>query len=304
MAWIKRIVLFSLVNIAVVVMVSVILNLLGIGRYQTAAGLNHGTLLVFCLVWGMVGSVISLFLSKPLAKWTMGVRVIDPLSGGREGELLRTVQRLSQSAGLAKTPEVGIYPGSELNAFATGATRNSSLVAVSEGLLRYMDKEEVEGVLAHEVAHIANGDMVTMTLIQGVINAFVMYAARVIAYLISQFMRGEEDQQGAGLNPLVHSLVVMALEIVFGLIGSIIVASFSRYREFRADAGGAKLAGRSKMIAALRKLQVGLDMARDEAGSNSMAAFKISQRPSKFLALFSTHPPLERRIEKLNTFGI
>ncbi len=304
MTWLKRIFLFSLVNIAIVVTVSIILNLLGVGRYQTAGGINQGSLIVFCLVWGMVGSFISLLLSKPIAKWTMGVEIIDPNAGGTRGELVRTVHRLAQAAGLSKMPEVGIYGGAELNAFATGATKNSSLVAVSEGLLRHMDRDEVEGVLGHEIAHIANGDMVTMTLIQGVVNAFVMYIARMAAFAISQALRGNEDErEGGGLSPLVYSLTVMVFEILFGILGSMVVAAFSRYREYRADAGGARLAGRNKMISALQKLRAGIELDAGEGGQ-SMAAFKISSKPSKFTALFSTHPPLEERIERLQKYAV
>lgn len=301
MTWFKRIALFMLTNLAVILTVSFILNILGVGRYVTAQGLDHQSLLIFCLVWGMVGSFISLLLSKPMAKWIMGVQVIPATAGGREGELVRMVHRLSQSAGLPKMPEVGIYPGREVNAFATGATKGSALVAVSEGLLYAMNKDEVEGVLGHEIAHVANGDMVTLTLIQGVINAFVMYIARVAAYAVSQAMRGSSDRDG-GLSPLVYALTVFVFEIVFGILGSIVVATFSRYREYRADAGGARLAGRQKMIAALQRLQVGVEREEDRGGAQ-MAAFKINHKGSRFLALFSTHPPLGERIARLQRYA-
>jgi heat shock protein HtpX len=304
MAWFKRIFLFALVNVAVLVTVSIVLNLLGIGKYQTAGGgIDQGALIAFCLVWGMVGSFISLLISKPMAKWTMGVQIIDPNAGGSHGELVRMVHRLAQGAGLSKMPEVGIYPGQELNAFATGATKNSSLVAVSEGLLRHMDRDEVEGVLGHEIAHIANGDMVTMTLIQGVVNAFVMYIARMAAFAVSQFLRGNDEEEGQGLSGLAYMLTVMVFEILFGILGSMVVAAFSRYREYRADAGGARLAGRNKMISALQKLQAGMQLEQGSGGA-SMSAFKISSQPSKFLALFSTHPPLEERIERLRKYAV
>ncbi len=306
MTWVKRIGLFFLVNMAIMIMVSLILNLLGVGQYRTVQGLDQGNLLVFCLVWGMVGSFVSLLLSKQIAIWTMKVQLIDPRAMGAEGELVRLVDRLSKSAGLGKTPVVGIYPGQEVNAFATGPTKNRALVAVSQGLLQRMDKDEVEGVLAHEVSHIANGDMVTMTLIQGVVNAFVMYIARVAAYGVSQFLRGDNEREGGGLSHLTYALTVMAFEVVFGILGSIVVASFSRYREYRADAGGARLAGRHKMIGALRRLQTAMERGVQEpeqSGSSSLAAFKIAGRPSGFLALFSTHPPLEARIARLQQAG-
>ncbi len=298
MTWFKRIFLFAAVNIAIVVTVSLILNLLGVGRYMTANGLDQGALLAFCLVWGMVGSFISLLISKQMAKWTMGVQVIPPNAGGREGDLVRTVAMLAKSAGLPRTPEVGIYPGYEVNAFATGPTKARALVAVSEGLLRSMNREEVEGVLGHEIAHIANGDMVTMTLIQGVVNAFVMYIARVAAFALSQFLKGNDEREGQGMSHLAYSLTVMVFEIVFGILGSIIVAWFSRQREFRADAGGARFAGRQNMIAALQRLQMASGIDEDQGGAQ-MAAFKIQHKPSKYLQLFSTHPSLDERIARL-----
>ncbi|MFY7928225.1 MAG: protease HtpX [Oligoflexus sp.] len=302
MGWFKRIALFALVNVAIMVMVSLILNLLGVGGYRTAQGLDHSALMVFCLVWGMVGSFISLLLSKKIAKWTMGVQIISPSAGGAEGDLVRTVHRLAQAAGLSKMPEVGIYAGQEINAFATGPTKNNSLVAVSEGLLRHMNRDEVEGVLGHEIAHIANGDMVTLTLIQGVVNAFVMYIARVAAYAVSQFMRGDEEE-GQGMSHLAYVFTVFFFEMIFGLLGSMVVSAFSRYREYRADAGGARLAGRNKMVAALQKLQAGLQL-QDAEGVASMAPFKISSKPSKFAALFSTHPPLSERIARLQKYVV
>lgn len=304
MAWMKRFALFALVNVAIMVMVSLILNLLGISGHRTAAGLNHGNLIVFCLIWGMVASVISLFLSKKIAIWTMGVQLIPANAGGVEGELVRMVHRLAQGAGLGKMPDVGIYPGMELNAFATGPSRNNSLVAVSQGLLQRMDRDEVEGVLAHEVAHIANGDMVTMTLIQGVVNAFVMYFARVAAFAVSQVLRGDDEREGEGMSHLAYTLTVFVFEIIFGILGSMVVAGFSRYREYRADAGGARLAGRNKMIAALQKLRATMSPESAEVRSSTVAALQISGQPSKFLALFSTHPPLEERIERLRKYAV
>jgi heat shock protein HtpX len=299
MAFMKRIMLFAAVNIAIVVTVSVVLNLLGVQPYLTNRGLNLGSLAIFCLIWGMVGSFISLLLSKKIAIWTMGVEIIDPNSSGRSSELVQMVHRLAKGAGLEKMPEVGIYPGMEINAFATGPTKNNSLVAVSQGLLNRMDREEVEGVLGHEVAHIANGDMVTMTLIQGVVNAFVMFFARIAAYAVSQFLRGDREE-GEGLGHFAHMMTVFVFEIFFGILGSMIVAWFSRYREFRADAGGAKLAGRNKMIRALQRLKANSEL--PEEGAPAMAAFKISSKKGGWLHLFSTHPSLDVRIARLQQY--
>lgn len=297
----KRFLLFGLVNIGVVITVSIILSLLGVEPYLTANGLNYSSLAVFCLIWGFVGSFISLLLSKKMAKWMMRVEVLDPQHGGEYGELVRTVHRLAKAAGLEKMPEVGVYPGEELNAFATGPSRNNSLVAVSDGLLRNMTRDEVEGVLGHEVAHIANGDMVTMALIQGVVNAFVMFFARIAAFAVQQFLRGDDEEGESGFSHLAYMFTVIAFELFFGLLASMVVAAFSRQREFRADAGGAVLAGRAKMEAALKRLQSATDIIRSD--SQSIQSMKISSKPSKMLALFSTHPPLEVRIDRLRKFA-
>lgn len=289
----KRIMLFLAVNLLILVTLSVTLNLLGVGAYFSARGINYGSLMAFCLVWGMGGALISLALSRFMAKWMMGVQVIDPnttdpaLSG-----LVATVHNLARAAGLPKMPEVGYYPSPEINAFATGPTRSRALVAVSAGLLERMDQAQLEGVLGHEIAHVANGDMVTMTLVQGVINAFVMFLARVIAFFIANRGRDEDSS----LSP--NYLVVFLLEIVLSALGMIAVAAFSRYREFRADEGGARLAGREKMIGALEALQSTVAYA-DLTNKASMSAFKISGK--RRFALFATHPPLEDRIERLKT---
>jgi heat shock protein HtpX len=295
MALFKRFGVFFLVNIAVMVTISIIASALGLNRYvvQGPQGrqLDYATLMGFCLLWGMVGSFISLGISRIMAKWSMGVKVISPeQAAGEDRWLLSKVYELSAKAGLKTMPEVGIYESPEVNAFATGPTRNRALVAVSTGLLHRMGKDEIEGVLAHEVAHVANGDMVTMTLVQGVINAFVMFFARIAAFAIGQTVKEEQ-------RPMVEFIASIVLQIVFGILGSIIVAKFSRYREFRADAGGASLGGRGKMVAALERLRMAHDFVDD--GHKSVAAFKISGRPNGFLALFSTHPPLEERIERL-----
>lgn len=298
MAIAKRIFFFALVNIAMVVTISIVLAVLGVGPYMQAQGLNYGALAVFCLIWGMGGAFFSLALSRVIAKWTMGVKVIDPNTPGELGELVRTVHNLARAARLPKMPEVGVYDSPEVNAFATGPTKARALVAVSSGLLRTMNRSEAEGVLAHEVAHVANGDMVTMTLIQGVVNAFVMFLARIAAFAIQSALanRSDNDERPVGQGWAYH-LTVMAFEIVLGLFGAMIVAWFSRWREFRADAGGATLAGRDKMRAALQRLQSYVD--RIDDSHQTVAAFKINGHRGGFAALLSTHPPLEERIRRL-----
>ena len=275
------------------VTITLVTSLLGVNRYLTAYGINYEALAGFCLIWGFGGAFISLALSRIIAKWTMGVKLIEPeRASGFEKELVQTVYQLAQKAGLSKMPEVGIYESPDLNAFATGPTRNRSLVAVSSGLLRSMNRNEVEGVLAHEVAHIANGDMVTMTLVQGIVNAFVMFVARIIGYAVSQTVK-EENRH------LVNMLVVIVCEILLGILGSMAVAWFSRLREYRADQGGAQLAGREKMISALQCLQRSYGHMEADNAPQSVAAFRISNKRGGLLALFSTHPPLEERVARL-----
>lgn len=294
-----RIGLFILVNILIMLMISVVTRLLGLEGYMTASGINYQSLMVFCLIWGMGGSFISLAISKWMAKKMFRIQMIDPNSPGAAGEIARTVHRLAQSAGLSKMPEVGIYPSPEVNAFATGPTKNSALVAVSEGLLHRMNRDELEGVLAHEVGHIANGDMVTMTLIQGVVNAFVMFLARVLAFAISSAMRSDDEESSGG--GLIDFVLVIVFQILFGILGSMVTGWFSRHREFRADKSGAKLAGKQKMIAALERLRNSSD--EISPAHESMAALKISgRRAESLMALLSTHPPLERRINALRSY--
>src|SRR5574343_1377747 len=246
----KRIVLFVLTNLAVVVVLGLVASLLGVNRYLTANGLNLGALLGFALVMGFGGAIISLLISKPMAQWTSGVQVIETPRNQDEAWIVETVRRFSERAGIGM-PEVGIYEG-EPNAFATGAFKNSALVAVSTGLLQGMTREEVEAVIGHEVAHIANGDMVTMTLIQGVMNTFVVFLSRVIGYAVDSFLRrNDSESSGPGIGYMVTTIV---MDIVLGFVAAIIVAWFSRQREFRADAGAAELMGRKQpMIQALRQ---------------------------------------------------
>ena len=302
MSWLRRIGFFIALNIVVVLTISFVVNLLGLGPTITAQGMNYASLIAFCLLWGMGGAFISLLLSKQMAKWGMGVRVIDPQTRNlEERQLLETVHRLARQAGIMKMPEVGYYDSPEVNAFATGPTKNNSLVAVSTGLLRSMDGRSVEGVLGHEVSHIANGDMVTMTLLQGVVNAFVMALARVVAFALDNFLRGDRDRGGLGTFGYIG--VVWLLEILLFIPGSFVIGWFSRQREYRADAGGARLAGRENMIGALKSLMRVHDLnsaVQRESQSQTVAALKISgSGAGLFSALRATHPPLEKRIERL-----
>ncbi|MEY3035569.1 MAG: protease HtpX [Burkholderiaceae bacterium] len=285
----KRIVLFVLTNLAIVLVLGVMASVLGLNRFITANGLDLTTLLGFSLLIGFGGAFISLLISKPVAKWSTGAQVIDRPSNQDEAWLVQTVQRLASQADIGM-PEVAIYEGAA-NAFATGAFRNNALVAVSTGLLQSMTHEEVEAVLAHEVAHIANGDMVTMTLIQGVMNTFVVFLSRVIGYAVDTFMRrGDTQSSGPGIGYFVTTIV---MDILLGFVAAIVVAWFSRQREFRADAGAAQLMGRRQpMINALARLG-GL-----EAGAlpKSVAALGIA---GGLGSLFATHPPIEQRIAAL-----
>lgn len=300
MAMVKRIFLFLLVNILVVTTISITLSLLGVRPYINAYGIDYEQLAIFCLVWGMGGSFISLLMSRFMAKMMMGVKVIDPNTRDADlQDLVQTVHHLARSAGLSTMPEVGIYDSPDLNAFATGPSKSRSLVAVSTGLLQRMNKSEVEGVLGHEIAHIANGDMVTLTLIQGVVNAFVMFLARVLAFAVSQALRSKDDE--GGRSHFMEYLMITVFEIFFSVLGMMVVAWFSRLREFRADSGGAKVAGRDKMIAALQALQraYGSPIGELDETPPQMKAFQISTRKGGFLSFFSTHPPLEQRIAAL-----
>ncbi|MGX9725764.1 MAG: protease HtpX [Candidatus Electronema sp. VV] len=286
----KRVVLFLLTNIAVMLVLSVSARILGVDRFLTAGGLNMGMLLAFAALMGFGGSFISLFMSKTMAKWSTGAQVIEQPSNQEEKWLVETVAKLADKAGLPM-PEVAMYEG-EPNAFATGPSKSNSLVAVSTGLLQTMSRREVEAVLAHEVAHIANGDMVTLTLIQGVVNTFVIFISRAAAYAVDNFLRSdEEESSGPGMAYMVISI---AFELLFGFLASIVVMYFSRQREYRADAGAAYLLGDGRpMIDALRALG---GLPPNEL-PKEMAASGISGNSMK--AIFSTHPPLEDRIAAL-----
>jgi len=291
----KRIVMFVAVNLLILVGISILLSVLGVQPYLTAQGIDLTQLLAFAAVWGFGGALISLALSRVMAKWMMGVKILSPQTQDPDEQLLlEMVHQLSRSAGLPKMPQVGIYESQEVNAFATGPTRSRALVAVSTGLLSKMDRQSIAGVLAHEVAHIANGDMVTMTLLQGVVNVFVIFFARVAAWALSQLV--DEEKRG-----IVHMVATIVLDIALGILGLLVVSAYSRHREFRADAGGAQLAGTDAMVSALRALKRLSRSANDtENAAPALAALKISSgRASNLAAWFSTHPPLELRIERL-----
>jgi heat shock protein HtpX len=288
----KRVFLLIATNVAVMVVLSVVASLLGVDRYLTANGLNLGALLGFAAVFGFGGAFISLLMSKTMAKMSTGAQVITTPSNSTEYWLVDTVGRLAKAAGLAM-PEVAIYEG-EPNAFATGATKNNSLVAISTGLLRAMTKDEAEAVLAHEISHIANGDMVTLTLIQGVVNTFVFFLSRVIGFFVDSALRRGDDRSGPGIG---YMITVMVSQIALGFLASIIVAWFSRQREFRADAGSAKLEGGPRnMIAALQRLG-GLS---PEPLPSGLATAGIA---GKTASLFASHPSIEERIAALSRAG-
>lgn len=296
----RRILFFVLINVVVTLTLSFILNLFHVQPYLRSYGLDMKSLMLFCLIWGMGGALISLVMSRQIAKWMLRVRIIDPSSNeGKTSALLQSVYALSREAGLSVMPQVGIFESTEPNAFATGPTQRSSLIAVSSGLLNRMSQNELEGVLAHEIAHIKNGDMVTMTLLQGVVNAFVMFLARVLAFVCSGLGKNKRDSSSSG-SYLSYTLFVFLFEMVFMVFGMMIICAYSRYREFRADRGGARLAGKEKMIAALESLKRTLSIHDRELDKSTVAAFKISaQKKNGFLCLLSTHPPLEERISRL-----
>jgi heat shock protein HtpX len=285
----KRIILFLITNLAVVLVLSIVLRLLGLDRVVQANGIDVPSLLVFSFVVGFVGAIISLLMSKSMAKWSTGAKVIDTPRDEAEVWLFDTIRKLAQTAGVAM-PEIAVYEG-EANAFATGAFKNSALVAVSTGLLQSMNKEEVEAVLGHELSHVANGDMVTLTLIQGVVNTFVIFFARIAGYIVDRTVFRTERGVGPG-----YYITVLVCQIIFGILASVVVAYFSRRREFRADAGSAKLLGSPQpMIHALARLG-GL-----EAGSlpPSFQASSITGSPGGLMALLASHPPIEERIAAL-----
>jgi heat shock protein HtpX len=295
----RRIALFIATNLAVLLLLSIVCRLFGIDQMAAARGYGGmGGLLAYAAVFGMGGAFISLAMSKTIAKWSTGARVIEQPQDETERWLVDTVRRHAQAAGIGM-PEVAIYDAPEMNAFATGMTKNSSLVAVSSGLLQQMNREQAGAVLGHEIGHVANGDMVTLTLIQGVLNTLVILAARIVGRLVDSWMSGGRDDNRGGTG-IGYFVTVMVLQLVFGLFASIIVAAFSRWREFRADAAGAQFAGRGAMISALQRLQANHG---ESTLPQTMAAFGISgPLGDGFKRLFMSHPPLEERIAALQNF--
>lgn len=291
----KRVALFLLTNLAILVVLGIVVNILGVNRFVSSSGIDVGSLFVFAAIFGMGGSFISLAMSKWIAKRSTGAQVIEQPRNQAEAWLLETVHRQAKAAGIGM-PEVAVYDAPEPNAFATGASRNNALVAVSTGLLRNMNQDEVEAVLGHEISHVANGDMVTLALIQGVVNTFVIAIARIVGFVVDRALSSSsnEEYQGPGLGYWIASMIA---EILLGFLASIVVMWFSRQREFRADAGGANLAGRQKMIAALDRLR---RLAEPSHLPSEMAAFGINGGLGEGLKkLFMTHPPLEERIAAL-----
>lgn len=289
----RRIALFFLINALVVVTISIVLSLLNVKPYLTAYGLDLQSLMIFCLIWGMCGALISLALSRKIAKWMMRIQLVGASSA--HADLYHMVAKLARDANLPDVPEVGIFDSPQMNAFATGPTKRRSLVAVSTGILQKMNREELEAVLAHEITHISNGDMVTMTLIQGIVNAFVMFLARILAYAVSAAGRSNSRRS----SYMSYYLFTILFEVVFMFFGAMVVGAFSRQREFRADRGGAILTRKEHMIAALEKLRTAQTKAPNQQKS-SLNALMISL-PGKggLLSLLSTHPPLDDRIERL-----
>lgn len=292
----KRMVLWLGVNIAIVAVIMTIASVFGLQPYLTSQGLSLVSLAIWAALIGFAGSFISLLLSKKMAKWMLKVKVIREPKTQDERWLVQMVEQLASRAGIG-TPEVGVYRSPEVNAFATGARRNHSLVAVSSGMLTSMNHDEIEGVLAHEISHVSNGDMITMTLLQGVMNTFVIFAARALGYVIASRI------DSRGVERMTFWLVSIALEIVFGILASLVVMAYSRRREYRADAGSARLSGKMKMIAALKKLQQLQNGAVNDPRSASLATLKISTR-SRRLKLWRSHPDLQKRIERLQQLSI
>ncbi len=292
MKMISRIGLLILTNLAVVIVIGILMRVLGLDVALAGKGLQPMALLAYSMIAGFSGAFISLLLSKFMAKWTTGAKVIESPRDETEAWLFATVERLARGAQINR-PEIAIYDSEDMNAFATGAFRNSALVAVSTGLLRGMSREAVEGVLAHEIAHVANGDMITMTLVQGVLNTFVIFLSRVVGYAVDKLVLRNDDRRGPGIG---YTITVILSQIVLGILASLIASWYSRRREFRADAGSAKLNGKGPMIAALRRLQAEHD---PPALPESMRAFGIHGGGGGLSALFRSHPALEDRIAAL-----
>jgi heat shock protein HtpX len=294
--------LMLLVNLGIVLTLSFVLKITGLENYLLRSGIGYQGLAIFCLIFGMGASFVSLLLSKKLVKWRLKIHLVDGThSDPSVRRLFESVRYLSQKAGLPQTPEVGVYESPEVNAFATGPSKDDSLVAVSTGLLASMRQDEIDGVLGHEIAHISNGDMVRMTLLQGVMNALVMFVSRIAAQIVVSAMRGDRDErrQGGG-GVFMYFMIVQLFEIALGVLGMLVVNGYSRVREFRADRGGADFAGREKMINALKALKLRAEFV--DKGQPDLQALKISGgRGGLVMRLFSTHPPLDERIAALQS---
>ncbi len=301
--WTKRISFFLITNFAIMITLSIFLKLTGLDVVLSQAlGGGYVGMFGMCLIYGMVFSFMSLWMSKGSAKRAYKIKILEEHDPSHNNLVMR-VHNFSKSAGLEKMPEVGVYESKQMNAFATGPSKNNSLVAVSTGLMANMNQDEVDGVLAHEVAHIANGDMVTMTLIQGVMNAFVMFFAQIITRIIMNAMRGENNRSRGAMGfggGMFGYMIYMAIQSVIGFFAMIVISYFSRRREFRADAGAAQLAGSHKMVAALKALQRQFDMVKPTSG-DKFQTMKISSK-NGFMAMMSTHPPLENRIKALQGY--
>jgi heat shock protein HtpX len=294
MTFFRRAFYFLLVNFLVVITISIILNFFNIPRYLSHKGINYSALLIFCFIWGMGGAFISLLLSKKIAKGMLKIKIIkNPLTATEE-EILSAVNFYSQKLGL-DAPEIGIYDSNEVNAFATGASKNNALIALSSGIVNRMNLNEIKAVIGHEISHIANGDMVTMTLIQGIVNAFVMFISRVAAF----FLLGNNRKSNSNFQ---YYLLIHLFEMLFFVLGSVPVAYFSRFREFRADSGSASLNNKDDMIAALKTLQSMQEMKKEPFKKVAFSSLKISSSKKNFFKLFATHPPIEKRIERLKNY--
>lgn len=297
MAFLKRILLLFFVNLCVVLTVSLVTGWLGLDVYMTSHGMNYQHLAVFCLIWGMASALISLALSRKMAQWMMGVHIINPLQAtNAEKKLLSDVHYLARRAGMSDMPQVGIFHSSSPNAFATGPTAKRSLVAVSDSLLSALSEDEVQAVLGHEITHITNGDMITMTVLQGLINGFVMFLARAAAFICSRALSSGRSRNSRDASPFVYYGLVFLFEILFMMIGMLIIAAFSRRREYRADAGGAGLTSRLAMVGALKALDSHAQAVRASGGYETL---QIQGKRSRWLSLLATHPPLEDRIAHL-----
>lgn len=299
---VKRIFLYLITNILIIATLSLIVNALGLHGYLNQHGIDYQALAALCLIWGMTSSVIALWLSRWTAKTFMNVQLIDPShASSKEKELVHTIHRLARRLGISVMPQVGIYQANEVNAFATGPTKNRALVAVSSGLLTQMNSDEVEGVLAHEVSHINNGDMVTMTLLQGVVNAFSLFLSRIVAYALSMAWANRKEREQQYPPRFLYSILTLVFDILFTLLGSLVLAAFSRYREYRADKGGARLVGRHKMIAALERLGSLTVPTRNQDETSALSNLKINSktRTATFLSLLATHPDIDLRIAAL-----